>query len=294
MPSVIRPRLPLLIPLAAALIAGCSNYAAPDTVARYDEAELHADELTELMSALAQPDVGYDPTDADGARNSISVWIRIEAVKQRLADDGISVTPEQVDEATVQMSSNVPGFTELSDGTRDYLVEAQAAFLAFFGDVQPPDENEIREFYERGPVDSGITCVAHILVATEGEANDVLAELEAGADFAELAAERSLDTGSGAAGGALPCAPTSSFSETYVPPFVDAALAAEFGVPTPPTESDFGFHVILLRPFDEVRAELEAVLTPQEFAIARSIERADVFVDPRYGALDGGVVVPLT
>ncbi len=44
---------------------------------------------------------------------------------------------------------------------------------------------------------------AHILVETEEKANDLKAQLDGGADFAELAKANSIDTGSGAAGGDL-------------------------------------------------------------------------------------------
>jgi hypothetical protein len=44
---------------------------------------------------------------------------------------------------------------------------------------------------------------AHILVETEEEAKDLLAQIEGGADFARLATEHSQDPGSGANGGSL-------------------------------------------------------------------------------------------
>ncbi|MCB1247184.1 MAG: hypothetical protein KDB69_07960, partial [Acidimicrobiia bacterium] len=46
-------------------------------------------------------------------------------------------------------------------------------------------------------------CASHILVATEAEAQDVIARIDAGEDFGDVADEVSLDTAS--AGGVLPC-----------------------------------------------------------------------------------------
>lgn len=293
MPDVIRPRLTFLLPLAAVLVAGCTGLSDNDAVARVEQVELSSDDLTALMSALSPANVESDPTNADAARDTISLWVRIEAAKLRLAEDGVEVGADQLDEATTQMSGVVPGFATLPDRTRDYLVEAQASFLAFES-VAPPSDTEIRDFYERGPVQSDITCVAHILVETEGEADEAIAELAGGADFATVAAARSIDPGSGAQGGALPCEPTGGFATTYVPPFVEAALQAEIGVPTEAVESQFGFHIIVVRPYDDVRQELAAFITPQEFAITRTIEQADVYIDPRYGTLEGSSVVPLT
>lgn len=104
----------------------------------------------------------------------------------------------------------------------------------------------------------------HILVATEEEALAVIAELDGGADFAELARERSTD----------PAASTGGELGTFrrgamVPPFEEAAFALEPGSYTDePVATQFGFHVILVEAkeatepaFAEVENELRAELT---------------------------------
>ena len=149
-------------------------------------------------------------------------------------------------------------------------------------------------FYDRGMVESGIACVSHILVDTEEEALDVIAELESGADFATLAQERSTDEGSAQDGGVLPCTFTTTFENTYVGPFVDAALDAEMGGPTGPVESEFGYPVSLVRPYEQVVDELAGYFESRDYVVARAIGEHDVFINPRYGTLDDrGVVVPL-
>lgn len=82
--------------------------------------------------------------------------------------------------------------------------------------------------------------VRHILVETEPEAQAIVDELAAGADFATLAQERSIDPGSGAQGGDLGPAPRGS----YVSEFEDAVWSAETGEVVGPVESQFGFHVL--------------------------------------------------
>lgn len=102
----------------------------------------------------------------------------------------------------------------------------------------------------------------HILVATEKEANEVLAQLKSGADFASLAAKLSKDSGSAGQGGDLGF----SAREAFVKPFADALFAMQQGELRGPVKTEFGFHVIRLegieggrqKTFDEVRAELEA------------------------------------
>ena len=83
--------------------------------------------------------------------------------------------------------------------------------------------------------------VRHILVATQGEAIEIIVALIAGANFSELAKERSSDT-SAASGGSLDWfAPTQ-----MVAPFSDAVIRLEDGrYTTDPVQTDYGWHVIL-------------------------------------------------
>ncbi|MEW6401362.1 MAG: peptidylprolyl isomerase [Chloroflexota bacterium] len=82
----------------------------------------------------------------------------------------------------------------------------------------------------------------HILVADEAAAQDVLARLNNGEDFAALAQELSQDTGSGANGGDL-----GWFGKgMMVAPFEEAAYALQPGEISDPVQSDFGFHIIQL------------------------------------------------
>jgi parvulin-like peptidyl-prolyl isomerase len=93
--------------------------------------------------------------------------------------------------------------------------------------------------------------VRHILVATEEEAQDVLAALEAGESFSDLARSVSTDTGSGSQGGELGWSPITN----YVKPFADAVREAEIGEIVGPVQSEFGYHIIQVREREEREAE---------------------------------------
>jgi peptidyl-prolyl cis-trans isomerase C len=81
----------------------------------------------------------------------------------------------------------------------------------------------------------------HILVKTQAEAQDIIAQLDKGADFATLAKKDSIDPGA-TNGGEL-----GWFSQTeMVPAFADAAFALAPGKYTEtPVQTQFGWHVIL-------------------------------------------------
>jgi len=80
----------------------------------------------------------------------------------------------------------------------------------------------------------------HILVATEEEALDIIKQLKEGADFAELAQEKSLDTGSKFYGGELGI----FVYEDMVPEFSKAAFALAEGAISAPVQTQFGYHII--------------------------------------------------
>ena len=132
---------------------------------------------------------------------------------------------------------------------------------------------------------------AHILVADEAKAKELLAELEAGADFAELAKTNSTDTGSGAAGGDLGWFGLGMM----VKPFEEAVVAAEVGKVAGPVQSDFGFHLILVKEtrvaaqptLDDIRDELATEIEQQaieahvtEVTAAAAVETPGEGIDP--------------
>lgn len=129
----------------------------------------------------------------------------------------------------------------------------QAAYDAKFKDAAPAKEFN----------------AAHILVETEEKANELKAQLDGGADFAELAKANSTDTGSGANGGDLGW----FGAGMMVKPFEDAVMAAEIGKVTAPVKSDFGFHLILVK---ETRIAAQPTLDDLRDELATEIERAAV------------------
>ncbi|MEO1562372.1 MAG: peptidylprolyl isomerase [Pseudomonadota bacterium] len=130
---------------------------------------------------------------------------------------------------------------------------------------------------------------SHILVETEEEAAEVVEELEAGANFADLARERSTGP-SGPNGGDLGWFGPGAM----VPTFDEAVQAMEAGAISQPVETQFGWHVINLVEVrettpptleerfpalsDQLRGEaIEAYITQLE--VDAEISRPEVEVD---------------
>lgn len=117
--------------------------------------------------------------------------------------------------------------------------------------------------------------------AVRARASALLTQLQsAPGSFAEVAKKQSQDPGSAPAGGDL------GFFQrgAMVKSFEDAAFALEKGALSGVVESEFGYHLIQLadikpaqkRPFEQVRAEIEAELKKQQAQRAFA-EKAEVF-----------------
>jgi peptidyl-prolyl cis-trans isomerase C len=108
---------------------------------------------------------------------------------------------------------------------------------------------------------------SHILVKTEKEAQDVLAQLKGGAKFEDLAKKYSVDP-AGQKGGDL-----GWFGKgNMIPEFEKAAFAMKEGETSGIVKTKFGFHIIKLTgkrpagllPFAEVKEQLKASLMPEK------------------------------
>ncbi len=95
----------------------------------------------------------------------------------------------------------------------------------------------------------------HILVETEDEAQAVIERLEAGEDFADLAAELSTDPGSAADGGDLGFVPRGRF----VDPVDEVVFTLPIGEVSEPIQSQFGWHIV------EVLEREVRDLSPQDY-----------------------------
>lgn len=105
-------------------------------------------------------------------------------------------------------------------------------------------ESDAKAFYDKNIDKYGqpeSVTARHILLKTEDEAKAVIVQLTAGADFAQLAKDKSIEPGAKESGGDL-----GTFTKgKMVAEFETAAFAQKVGTfSTTPVKTEFGYHVI--------------------------------------------------
>ncbi len=179
------------------------------------------------------------------------------------------------------------GITEkaLADNARTILSVDRYVAEKFASTVKI-SEADVRNFYDTHPDEMKVAerrRVRHILIRPEGQdqaakdkakktAEDLLARIKKGEDFAIVAGQYSADPGSKGNGGELP-----PFAKgEMVPPFEQAAWALGKGQLSGVVESPFGFHIIQMIdvvpsstvPYEQVKGRIEQFLRQRDIKIA--------------------------
>jgi hypothetical protein len=185
-------------------------------------------------------------------------------------------------------------WNDLPKWFRDDFVDSQSRYQALQRDLPDPtpSDAELQKVLERvqSQVCPSGNAVSHIQTATRAEADQVAAALAAGEDFA-TAARRSADSGTRATGGFLGCTGGQNYSQ--VPAAIRQAVdATPVGGVSAPVQTDLGFHIVRVTPFDvaSLRPYLEYVrhqfvATPINQFLTRRLNEVKLWVDPRYGSV---------
>jgi peptidyl-prolyl cis-trans isomerase C len=207
---------------------------------------------------------------------------RVDAVVRQQSARGVPDS-EQLRQAVVDRLINFELVVQEADRrglTKNAEVQAQldiarqqVIFEAYMQDhfkARPINDGAMRAEYNRIKAQRGDQeyKARHVLVETEAEAKEIIAQLGKGAKFEELA-KASKDPGSKDRGGDLNWNPPTNF----VKPFAEAMMKLEKGKYTDqPVRSQFGWHVIQLddvRPvqfpsFEQVKPQLQNMIQEQE------------------------------
>jgi foldase protein PrsA len=259
---------------------------------------------------------GASLSDEDATRQALIAAIENELFREVAKQKHIVPTAAQIDqrlaelkqqfpdEATFQQQVKAAGYTAAtlrSDFLFNNLITR--SLQAVLG--PPVTDEQVQAVYNQQKSQFRQIKVKHILFAVSAtktavqalnEANDALAQLKNGADFAALAKKVSDDPGTKAAGGVI--AQWLDVSDQRLDQaFANAAWNAPVGKLTGPVRSAFGYHIIVTlakryQPLSEVAPTIKANLEQQvgtraitDF-ITELVKKAKIKVNPRYGDWD--------
>lgn len=244
-----------------------------EVIAIVDGVEITKDEFVQRLTALV-------------GKSVLEQMIDEILIKQKAKELKIEVKPEEIDEKIDEIkerfSSEEAFRQQLSKSgttieTLRQQFESQILMEKLAAKEAVVTEEEIRDYFYKNKARFAKPeeiKASHILVRTEEEANEILSQLRAGADFAELAKEKSTDPSTKDKGGDL-----GFFSRgKMTPAFEEAAFALQVGEISEVVKTPYGYHIIKVeerRPAQEpnlelAREEIKETLTQQKIWTKKS------------------------
>lgn len=238
-------------------------------------ATINGEPVTEADIALAENDLDpqFDKLPADQRRTAaLSALIEIRLLAGESRKEGVADNADfkkRIEFLTQRALHSAYVENHVASQVTDEAVRARYDKEI----ANTPPVNEIK--------------ASHILVKTEEEARAIIKALDEGADFAELAKEKSTD-GAAANGGDL-----GFFGPgRMVPEFEKAAFALEVGAYSKePVQTQFGYHVIMVTDkrvqqppaFEQVKDQVRSLLFRELYfeAVSKLREGAEIEIsDP--------------
>jgi len=201
------------------------NFAPDFVVATIDGKSLTTAELDNYVRFVSP---GSDETLGLRRLHTLRALITVQALAKEAIEEGMDQTPDfKIRLDLMRLSALQEAFVSAKLAGKVNEEDVKERYAAEIATL--PGEEEIR--------------ASHILLESEEEARQIIARLDQGEDFAELAQEKSTDGSSATSGGDL-----NYFNKgQMVEPFEEAAFALNVGeYSKQPVESPFGWHVIKL------------------------------------------------
>ena len=276
----------LVTVMAAGLFAGCSsnNDMGGEDVIKVNDTALTKNYVDARIDQIFQQNQ-LDSSDSFSGyykAQIINGLVETELMVQDAKAKGIEVTEEEKDSFRQDLIDNTYGSEEnfqsyleeynVSDAMFDRMVEEKLYYDKYLDILKEDITVDAQAYYDENPDQFDIADqvdAKHILVDDKETAEDIIKQLDDGADFSELAKEYSTDTATAQQGGELGY----FTADKMITEFSDAAFALEPGQYTEePVETSYGYHIILCedkeaahhQSFDEVKDDLTEQLTEQE------------------------------
>ena len=238
----------------------------------HESALVLSDELTALLAAQAEQRT-FD----------------LVTVEYQDFVESIKVSDSEIEE---YFSENQDNFLEPEKVSLNYV---ELDVNAISDDIVVTEE-QLRDVYEQNSasyISTETRETRHILLSTNGDnddeqkakANELVAQLRDGSDFAELAKANSDDPGSGANGGDLGLVERGMMVEE----FEQTTFDLDENIISDPIKSQFGYHIIEVtkintpeqQSFEDVRTDLEAV-ERRRMAEDQLLEKVELLRDLAY------------
>ena len=285
-----------LLVLAALVFTGCGA----NVVATVNGEKITQDELTLQVNTLKESyeKQGIDFSGDNGPtlmasleKDTLDQMIDTRIMLQEAKKLG-KLEPQDIQEKIQPLKVQFPteeDFKSFLDQVK--LTEEEVAYILYLQeettkDVAPASEDDLKKYYDENKetfsqpeqlevrhilffADDGTKGLPaqHTDAEAKKMADDVLALLDEGKDFAGLAMEKTEDSSTKAEGGLYTATESSTGTEFYAA----ASALAEGEYTAEPVKTEYGYHVIKLEkripatqePFEQVKASLSEQLTDQ-------------------------------
>jgi peptidyl-prolyl cis-trans isomerase C len=267
-----------LLVVGTALIAGCDQSTTSSTTSTTASAPAPAS-TTPVSNATSAPIAVVDKADAVAivngqyiAKSTLTDLEKEIAVrgqgqtfpKEKLIEELVQRQLLIQDALQKKLDQSTEVLTQLESARNTLLTQAD---LQNYLKTNPVTDADLKAEYDSkvGGANATEYKASHILVKTEDEAKKLIAELDKGGKFADLANKNSLDAKESQNGGDLGWFAAGQMVE----PFSEAVAKLEKGkYSKTPVKTQFGYHIILREdsraqtppPFDAVKEQLKPIL----------------------------------
>ncbi len=251
------------------------------TSAQYDKVYKQVKASTEYSKKVVINEKEAVETVAQLKEQAFNECINMIIIKQEAKKRGITTDKEAIDDQIVSIKASLTQqgssyetlmktLSLTDEDVREQLELAQYRDKIkeqMAGEITVADA-DIQEYYQANQAQystEGGIQIYHILVDSQAKAEDIIKQIQAGADFGDMARQYS-SCSSASKGGDLG---VTNENTNFVPEFKAAALALKPGEMTlTPVKSEFGYHIIKagqqvlagVQPLESVRGQIEASL----------------------------------